>query len=59
MGSGWRAVRMQTNRGMDELPREGHTVVLTHGRPPIVGALSYVQEGYQESRSTSPPPPKS
>lgn len=35
---------MQTNRSMDELPREGHVVVMTHGRPPRVSALSYIKE---------------
>ena len=43
-------VRMQTSRSMDELPREGHVVVMTHGRPPRTSALSYVQEAVPGKR---------
>ncbi len=42
LGGGWHSIRMQTRRSLDELPREGHLVVLSLGRPPQGNPLDFV-----------------
>jgi hypothetical protein len=42
LGGGWHAARLQTRRSAEELPREGHLVALSLGRPPPGGALDFV-----------------
>ena len=42
LGCGWHAVRLQTRRSAEELPREGHLVALSLGRPPQGSPLDFV-----------------
>ena len=42
LGGGWHAARLQTRRSAEELPREGHLVALSLGRPPQESPLDFV-----------------
>jgi hypothetical protein len=42
LGGGWHAVRLQTRRSLEELPREGHLVALSLGRPPQGNPMDFV-----------------